>query len=137
MIIYFKNVLSCFVLSLLLIGIFTVVRAQEQPLETQTIHLKLMVPDTTWMLGIDEVYQVGEELWVLASVKQMRQAFGLMIISTVEDQVTIEAPHLPIKYYILGKTWGWENEESYTFIKSRTDIEPSLSQGKKLFSRSL
>lgn len=136
MTIYFKYVLHCFVLSLCLIGAFTFVHAQEQ-MENQTIHLKLMVPDTTWMLGIDEVYQVGEELWVVASVKQMRQAFGLMIISTVEDQVVLEAPPLPIKYYILGKTWGWKNEEPYTFIKSRTDIEPSLSRGKKLFSRSL
>lgn len=136
MIIYSKHVLQCFVLSLFLIGVLASVSAQEQ-MESQTIHLKLMVPDTTWMLGIDEVYQVGEELWVVASVKQMRQAFGLMIISTVEDQVALEAPPLPIKYYILGKTWGWENEEPYTFIKNRTEIEPYLSQGKRLFSRSL
>lgn len=118
----------------LVFGVTTTVRAQEQ-YENQTIQLKLMVPDTTWTLAIDEVYQVGHELWVIAGVKQIGQAFGLMMITTLEDQVTVKAPTLPIQYYVVGKTWGWKNEEPYTFIKSKTEIEPTLKQAKRLFSR--
>ena len=125
-----------FFLCALLLGVSSPVLAQEQ-YENQTIQLKLMVPDTTWMFAIDEIYQVRQELWVVASVKQMGQAFGLMMITTLEDQVTVKAPALPVKYYILGKTWGWKNEEPYIFIKNRTEIELALTQGKRLFSRSL
>lgn len=125
-----------FFLCTLLLGVASHVSAQEQN-ENQTIEVKLMAPDTTWMLAIDEVYQVGQELWVIAGVKQAGQAFGLTMITTLEDQITVKAPALPIKYFILGKTWGWANEEPYTFIKSRADITLALKNGKRLFSRSL
>ena len=133
---YLKRLLQgVFFLGALLLGALNVVFAQEQN-ENQTIQMKLMVPDTTWTLSINEVYQVGQELWVIAEVKQMGQAFGLTMITTLEDQVTVKAPALPAKYYVMGKTWGWVNEEPYTFIKSKSEIEPALKDAKQLFSRS-
>lgn len=127
--------LSFFVCAFLL-GVMSHVSAQEQN-ENQTIQVKLMAPDTTWMLAIDEIYQVGQELWIVAGVKQIGQAFGLTMITTLEDQVTVKAPTLPLKYYVLGKTWGWKNEEPYTFIKSRAEIVSALKSGTRLWVRSL
>ena len=62
------------------------------------------------------------------SVKPVRYD-GMMVISEVLDAVEFTAQNLPIKYYILGKTWNWENSESYVFLDSLTkfDLENSDS----------
>jgi len=38
------------------------------------------------------------------------------VISTVQASLKLDAPELPMKYFIIGKTWDWKNAEPYTFI---------------------
>jgi hypothetical protein len=98
-----------------------------------TIAVSLEAPDSGWKLTIEEIRQVDEELWVLATLKKDPNLFAMAMITTVSDAVTIQAPALPIKYFIQGKTWNWENKEPYRFINSKSEIEAKFNRGKRLF----
>jgi len=97
------------------------------------ITVKLTVPDPTWTVAIDEVHRVGSELWVISTVSQNPDMMGAQVISTVQASLKLAAPDLPLKYFIIGKTWGWENQEPYTFIKNLRQIEKELKSGKLLY----
>jgi hypothetical protein len=58
---------------------------------------------------------------------------GAQVISTVQASLKLIAPDLPTKYFIIGKSWGWKNEEPYTFIKHLKQIENELKSGKLLY----
>lgn len=97
------------------------------------ITVNLTVPDTTWQIAIDDVYIVGNELWVISSVSQNPDIMGAQVISIVQASVKIAVPDLPVKHFIIGKTWAWENTEPYTFITDLKQIEKELKSGKRLY----
>ena len=97
------------------------------------ITVALTVPDTSWNISINEVYKVDSGLWVISTVFHKPGMIGAQVISTVSDSVTIKAPDLPVKIFIIGKTWNWENDEPYTFISNLREIEKKLESGKLLF----
>ncbi len=97
------------------------------------ITVKLSVPDTTWGITIQEVHKVGNELWVISSVSQNPDTMGAQVISEVQASIIIAVPDLPVKNFIIGKTWAWENTEPYTFIIDRKQIETDLNSGERLY----
>ena len=116
------------ILSLVLLLCTTAWGADEKE-----ITVKLTVPDAAWTLTINEVHMVGNELWVISTVSQNPDLMGAQVISTVQASLRLEAPDLPMKYFIIGKTWNWKNEEPYTFIKDLNQIEKELKSGKLLY----
>ena len=120
--------------SLVIVSILSfslVLRADEH----RTITVSLKVPDAAWTVAIDEVRQVNDEIWVLSTVSRDPDAMGASVISTIKASVKVDAPGLPIKHYIIGKAWNWENEEPYTFIKDRSQIGEALDSGELLYQR--
>jgi len=57
-------------------------------------------------------------------------------ISIVSDKIHMNLPDIPVKYFILGKTWNWENREPYNFIKDMSEIQGDLEDGQLLYRRS-
>ncbi len=108
------------------------VLAAERPEETMT----LTVPDAAWELAVDEVIQVGAEIWVIAVVsRQGADRVGAAVISTARATIPVALPEGPRKYIVIGKTWRWANEEPYRFIRHRGEIEKEVSAGRRLYSR--
>ena len=97
------------------------------------ITVKLTVPDAAWTVAIEEVHKVEDSLWVISSVAKNSDIMGAQVISTVQDSVKITVPNLPVKNFIIGKTWAWENTEPYTFISDIKQIEKKLKSGKRLY----
>nr|WP_320014109.1 META domain-containing protein [uncultured Desulfobacter sp.] len=97
------------------------------------ISVKLTVPDTTWTIAISEVHKVGNELWVISIVSQTPDVMGAQVISTVQASLKLAAPNLPVKMFIIGKTWNWENLEPYTFINDLKGIDKELKSGKRIY----
>ncbi len=97
------------------------------------ISVELRVPDSTWSIHIDRVYQVGEELWVVSTVSQDPNLMGAMVISTVKSSIKLPVEDIPVKYYVLGKTWNWENDEPYIFLKDLSVIKKELDRAKLLY----
>ena len=102
-------------------------------MEEKEITVKLTVPDATWSIAIDAVYEVGGELWIVSIVSHNPDMAGVQMISTVQASLTIAAPDLPVKNFIVGKTWNWKNEEPYTFIEGLEQIDGELRSGKLLY----
>ena len=100
------------------------------------LTVKLKVPDAAWTIVIDEVRRVDDELWMVSTVSRDPDRMGAQVISTVRASVKLAAPELPVKHFIIGKTWKWENEEPYTFIRSRNQIGNALDAGTLLYRRS-
>ena len=101
--------------------------------ETREITVKLTVPDAGWAIAIDEVHMVSNEVWVISSVSRDPDMMAAQVISTVKASVDVAVPDLPVKHFVIGKTWGWKNEEPYTFLDSRSEIEQALKTGKPLY----
>jgi heat shock protein HslJ len=103
--------------------------------DERAITVKLTVPDAAWTIAIDEVHEVGKELWVISTVSRDPDVMGAQVISTVQASVKLAAPDWPTKHFVIGKTWGWKNEEPYIFIKDLKQIEKELKSGKFLYKR--
>jgi len=101
---------------------------------SKDISVTVTVPDMGWKVHIQGVYQVDGELWVVSILTRTPGIAG-QIITTVSDTVTVTAPNLPIKHFLLGKTWTWQNKEGHVFIQNIKEIEDRLKAGKQLFRR--
>ena len=105
----------------------------EQQVTTTKVSVTLQVPSTAWSVQITDVYEFEKEVWVAARLSTTSE-FGLMMISTVSDSVTIPETSKDIKYFILGRTWNWDNSEPYEFVKASDEpkFESKLKSGKKI-----
>ena len=103
--------------------------------EQKDIAIELTVPDSAWIITIDEVHRVKNELWVVSTVSRDPNMMGAQVISTVRASVKLAATDLPVKHFVIGKTWGWKNNEPYTFLKNTKDIEKDLKSAKILFRK--
>ena len=101
--------------------------------DEKEITVRLTVPDAAWAIAIDEVHCVGNELWIISTVSRNPDLMGAQVISTVQASLKLAVPDLPLRYFVIGKTWNWKNEEPYTFIENLTQIEKALKSGKLLF----
>ena len=84
-------------------------------------EVRLTVPDSTWSVKIINVTQTEGEIAVVCQLIKS-DMMGMMVISEVIDAVKFTANVLPIKYYIKGKTWNWENSEGYTFMDADSKV---------------
>lgn len=97
------------------------------------ITVRLTVPDTGWSIDIQEIYQANGELAVISQLFRSK-GMAAQTITTVSDTARVNAaPDLPVKYYVVGKTWGWQNAEPYIFIKSVDELDADVLQGMRLY----
>ena len=105
---------------------------QRQAQSRQNITVSLTVPDLAWKIHIVEIYIVDTELWVISLLERSGDMAAQML-ATVTDTVTVSAPSFPIKHFIVGKHWGWDNPEPFVFLKAQSDIAAQLQRGEKVF----
>ena len=97
------------------------------------VEVVVTVPDSAWKLQILEVHQTAKEVIVISKVTRAADAIGLQVITTLSEKLKLELPDLPVKRYVLGKTWGWENQDKgVEFIKDRKKLDELLKGAKKL-----
>lgn len=101
--------------------------------QVQTVAVSLKAPDATWKVRIGEVYDMGTELWCVATLTQ-KPGMGAMMITTVKDQATFLVPggQKPVKVFVVGKTWKWANDEPYRFLGNASEIAGEVKKGKLL-----
>ncbi|MFT5125538.1 MAG: hypothetical protein ACI97B_004187, partial [Verrucomicrobiales bacterium] len=96
------------------------------------ITVRLAVPDGNWQVKIQEVYETDEEVWVIAALER-REGFGIQAISKAGNTLKLEAPEHPLKVFITGKRWGWNNAEPYTFVKNPAELVKKLKGKKRIY----
>ena len=101
--------------------------------EGRKITIHLTVPSTAYQVKIREVYQTPKELWVLSKVSG--GGIGATVITKRQDSVTIKAPDLPVKHFVLGKTWNWK-KENYRYLRNKKVFEKMVVKAgaKKIYS---
>ena len=104
--------------------------------EQQTISIRLDTPDAGWAIEIDKVYRTSESLVVIAQLQHSGD-MAAAVISTVSTSVSIPATDdtLPVRYYILGKTWDWGTAPNYTFIESMDAFGTALDQAELIYEK--
>jgi hypothetical protein len=131
----YKTILVFLICLLPITPVFAEVAVKETPMTTAEVTISFAVPDLGWQLKIREFYQLSNEVAVVSVLSHTPDVAG-MAIGIVMDSVTIPLPKLPIKHYVIGKTWNWENPEKIVFIK---DLSPILKrmekEGKPLWRR--
>lgn len=101
-----------------------------QPL--RELMVTMAVPDRGWRVRIDDAYLVGNELWAIAVVERTGNV-AAQLVTLATDTAQVRAPaEVLIKYFVLGKTWGWGNTEPYTFLRDIQDIATHLQPGRRL-----
>ena len=124
-----KNIFTIFAFaSLSLAGNWT--QARES-----TVSVQLTVPEGGWKIRIVQVYQTPTHL---LSVSKLERSPGLAIqvISQAKDSVKVKAPKLPVRHFVLGKTWNWPNKEPYTFLSGTKEISKKVAGAKLVFQTS-
>lgn len=98
---------------------------KDDKMKKHELKVSFATPNPSWKATISEAKLVGKEIWVKVDVMSPG-GIAPQVIGKAEATATIEAPDLPVKYAVFGKTWGWKNEEKdLTFAKdlSKDDLE--------------
>ncbi len=101
----------------------------------QAIRVRLDTPDSSWQIRIEKIYRSGENLLVFSRLSQTELP-AAQAITTVADTVEIAPePDLPVRHYILGKSWNWGDTGNYTFIDSMDTFGSALLDAELIYSR--
>ena len=96
-----------------------------------TVSVQLTVPDGGWKIRIDRVYQTPTHLLAVSKLERS-QGLAIQVISQAKDSVKVKAPKLPVRHFVLGKTWNWPNQEPILFFPTRRNF-PNPSPGQNSF----
>ncbi len=97
-----------------------------------TVSVQLTVPDGGWKIRIVQVYQTSTHLLAVSELKR-HQGPAIQVISQVKDSVKVKAPKLPVRHYVLGKTWNWPDKEPFTFLSNPKELSKPIAGAKLIF----
>ena len=102
--------------------------------QDSTVSVQLGVPDGGWKIRIDQVYQTPTHLLAVSKLERSPGP-AIQVISQVKDSVKVKAPELPVRHYVLGKTWNWSNgkPESYAFLSDPKELPKKVAGAKLVF----
>lgn len=129
-----KQVVVLFFLSFLILGAMTHGCATTRT-EVREISVHVMAPDMGWKIEIQDIYRVGNELWVVSALERS-PGMAAQMPAAVSDSLSISVPDLPIKVFVLGKTWKWENTEPYVFVENGEELKTKLKKGERIYTKS-
>jgi len=114
--------------------------AAEPPAESgmRMFDVRLDAPDAAWRIGIESIYRTEERLIVISRLSRKKDAIAAQVITTVSDKVRLPIPEdasgLPVRHYILGKSWDWgSHPENYQFPDSLETLEDTLARAEKIY----
>lgn len=98
------------------------------------VRVSLDVPDAAWRIHIEEVLLAEGEIRVVSRLERP-PLMAAQVISTISDSVEVEVPQLPMKHFILGKTWGWDNDPELVFIGDDAELKELRKNCRVLYRR--
>ena len=97
-----------------------------------TVSVQLMVPDGGWKIRIDQVYQTSTHLLAVSKLERS-PGLAIQVISQAKDSVKVKAPKLPVRHFVLGKTWNRPNKEPVTFLSDPKELSKPIAGAKLVF----
>lgn len=110
--------------------------AAEPVSNKQAVAVRLDTPNAGWAISIDAIYQTDESLVVISKLENTSD-MAAQVITTVSDTIHIAAPEeaLPVRHYVLGKTWEWGANKDYTFIESMDAFGAALERATEIYKK--
>ena len=97
-----------------------------------TVSVQLTVPDGGWKIRIDRVYQTPTHLLAVSKLER-NPGLAIQVISQAKDSVKVKAQKLPVRHFVLGKTWNWPNQEPVTFLSDPKELPKPIAGAKLVF----
>lgn len=98
------------------------------------VSVRLDAPHPGWNIKIERIYRSGKNLIVISRLSQSEQA-AIQVITAVADSVKIPVDlDLPVRHYVIGKTWVWGDTGNYTFIDSMDAFGTALDETELIYS---
>ncbi len=106
------------------------------PQGTRKITVRVDTPDAGWQIAIEKIYRSSKSLVAISRLSRSEE-MAAQVITTVNDSVNIPADSedLPVRHYILGKTWDWGESDAYTFINSMEEFGTALDDSELIYSK--
>jgi hypothetical protein len=101
----------------------------------RTIMVEAEVTDMEHDLEIKEIWAASNSIYVIAQLEATENSIGDKKMR-VSDQVTLNAPDLNVKYYIIGARPDRVFNTRYTYLDNTDDLKSSLKNPKKIYSKS-
>lgn len=98
----------------------------------KTLMVEAEVTDNEHKIDIVEIWAASNNLYVIAELEQTDKDIGDKKMR-VSDQVSLNAPDLNVKYYIVGDRPDRVFNTKYTYLKSADDIKQKLDNPKKIY----
>ncbi len=106
----------------------------HQP-KDNTVSVHLDTPNPSWRIQIEKIYKSGEELIAISRLTQTEPTADPGV-TAVADRVEIATDsNLPVRHYIIGKTWDWGDTGKYTYIESMDAFGNALDQAEVIYSK--
>ncbi|MGP1375930.1 MAG: hypothetical protein ACTS3T_24100 [Almyronema sp.] len=100
----------------------------------RTITPEVEVPSGGYDLTIQGIYAVNDELWVVSDLEEVDDNAPESTVR-VSDRVVLNAPDMSVRHFIIGDRPTGAFNEQFTFISSREEIAPQLSEGRQLYDQ--
>lgn len=103
------------------------------PIKSDPIRVTMDAPDAGWRIQIDQIYRTAGQLIVISNLTRTAET-AAQVITAVSDSVNLPTPiTLPVRHYILGKTWNWGDTGDYQFLKSIDEIKSVLVDAERIY----
>ncbi|MBD1260536.1 hypothetical protein HZY62_08040 [Maribacter polysiphoniae] len=100
----------------------------------KTIMVEAEVTDKEHQLEIEEIWAAGDKLYVISKLEATEQSIGDKKMR-VSDQVTLNAPDLNIKHYIIGEKPDRVYNLQYDYLDAIDSLKDSLNDYTVIYSK--
>jgi len=104
----------------------------------RSIEVSLTLPGSGYRYHIQEVRQVGDELWLLTQIEP--KGIGTTAITTAKAKVDVKVPatlaKARMRQLVAGKTWSWgENSADTVFLEKGRALPANFTKAPLLYQR--
>lgn len=100
----------------------------------KTVMVEAEVTDNEHMLEIQEIWATGDNLYVISELKSTNTSIGDNKMR-VSDQVTLNAPDLNVKHYIIGARPDRVFNTQYDYLNSTSSLKSSLKSPTVIYKK--
>ncbi|MGB5820272.1 MAG: hypothetical protein WBG90_12370 [Saonia sp.] len=102
--------------------------------EERTILIEAEVEDKEHKIEIEEIWASGKKLIVISRLTEMEQSLGDKKMR-VSDQVTLNAPELDVKHYIVGERPNRVFNGQHKYVKNLDALQIDKNNVKVIYTK--
>ncbi|MGB0744709.1 MAG: M16 family metallopeptidase, partial [Opitutales bacterium] len=101
----------------------------------RSVSVRIDTPHPGWKIRIEKIFRAKDSLIVVSRLSESG-GIAAQVITAVADKVEMPLDaEIPVRHYVLGKTWNWGGTGDYTFIDSMDKIGTALNNAELIYSR--